>query len=73
MDNRRPTGTSPEKPLSREGYYKKPGENSFGQRTFQPRDNRFQSRDEKYAPRRDDTLISHNLNIGAMYFGKFQN
>jgi 16S rRNA (guanine966-N2)-methyltransferase len=71
MDNRRPTGTNPEKPLSRGGYYKKPGENSFGQRTFQPRDNRFQSRDEKYAPRRDDKFVPRD-DKSAPRDGKFQ-
>lgn len=59
MDNRRPSGSNPEKTFSRSGggggYYKKTGDSSNGgQRPYQPRENRFQSRDERFAPRRDD-------------------
>lgn len=58
MDNRRPPGSpGPEKTFNRGSYYKKTEDNSYGPKTFQPRDNRFQSRDERYGPpptRRDD-------------------
>lgn len=61
MDNRRPTGTNPEKTFNRGSYYKKNGDNSNSQRSFQPRANRFQSRDERYNPaRRDDKFAPHN-------------
>lgn len=61
MDNRRPTGTSPEKTYSRGGYYKKNGDNSFEQRPYQPRENRFQSRDDRNPnPRRDDRYSSRD-------------
>ncbi|MGI8495902.1 MAG: 16S rRNA (guanine(966)-N(2))-methyltransferase RsmD [Pyrinomonadaceae bacterium] len=54
MDNRRPAGGSPDKPFSRGSYYKKTGDNSYGQKTFQPRESRFQPSDQQSAPRRDD-------------------
>lgn len=67
MDNRRPTGAgssnSPDKPFNRGTYYKKNGDNNFGQRAFQPRENRFQnSREDRYAqqPRRDDKFAPRN-------------
>ncbi|MGI8556646.1 MAG: 16S rRNA (guanine(966)-N(2))-methyltransferase RsmD [Pyrinomonadaceae bacterium] len=45
MENRRPPGNNPEKPLNRGSNYKKTGDSSYGPRTFQPRNDRFQSRD----------------------------
>ncbi|MGI9034787.1 MAG: 16S rRNA (guanine(966)-N(2))-methyltransferase RsmD [Pyrinomonadaceae bacterium] len=56
MENRRPTGSNPDKPSNRGGYYKKEEDSSYGQRTFQPRNDRFQSRDsntgsERFASR----------------------
>lgn len=43
MDTRRPTNNTG-KPFSRKPYQKKEGERPFGDRKFQPRDNRFQPR-----------------------------
>jgi 16S rRNA (guanine966-N2)-methyltransferase len=72
MDNRRPTGASPEKTFSRGSYYKKNGENSNGQRNFQPRDNRFQSRDERYPPRRDQDKFGARDEKAPRREGRFQ-
>jgi 16S rRNA (guanine966-N2)-methyltransferase len=47
MDTRRPT-TNTAKPFTRNSNFKKPGgERTFGERKFQPRDNRFQPRGER--------------------------
>jgi 16S rRNA (guanine966-N2)-methyltransferase len=64
MDNRRPpsSGSNPDKNFSRGSYYKKPGENNFGQKTFQPRENNFQPRDDRFAPRRDDRFAPRGEN-----------
>lgn len=78
MDNRRPTGTKPEKTYSRSGsgsggYYKKNGDNSFNQRPYQPRENRFQSRDDRYQPRRDDRFAARDEKSAATRDGgRFQ-
>lgn len=71
MENRRPTGTSPEKTYNRGSYYKKTGESSYGQKTFQPRENRFQSNDEKFASRRDDKYAPRDAGTPSRD-GKFQ-
>ena len=53
MDTRRPTTNNTGKPFVRKLYPKKEGEKTFGERTFQPRDNRDSPRDNRFQPRGD--------------------
>lgn len=65
MDTRRPTDNT-NKPFMRKPYPKKEGERTFGERTnqirdnrFQPRSDRFQDRDDRF-PKRDGTFQPRN-------------
>lgn len=61
MNDRRQTGTDTSKPYYKKKYYKKDGENSFGERKYQsrdtrenrfgPRNDKFQSKEGRYPPR----------------------
>lgn len=51
MENRRYTNTNTEKPFTQDTSQKRPDDKPYGERKFQPRDDRFRSRDEKYPPR----------------------
>lgn len=69
MDNRRPTGTSPDKTFNRGGYQRKT-EGGYGAKNFQSgndrfqnrndnsQNNRFQNRDDNSQPRRDNRFGS---------------
>jgi 16S rRNA (guanine(966)-N(2))-methyltransferase RsmD len=48
MNNRRPTGTDDSKPYYKKKYENKEGEKTFGERKFQPRENRYEPRNDKY-------------------------
>lgn len=65
MDTRRPTDNA-NKPFSRKPYPKREGERSFGDRNYQPRDNRFQPRGDRFQDKdnrfqpRDGKFIPRN-------------
>ena len=51
MDTRRPITNNTGKPFIRKPYPKKEGERTFGDRPYQPRDNRFQPRGDRFQDR----------------------
>jgi 16S rRNA (guanine(966)-N(2))-methyltransferase RsmD len=66
MDTRRQITNNSTKPYSRNSYPKKEGERTFGERKYQPRDNRFQPRGERFQdkdnrfPKRDSRFSPRN-------------
>ncbi len=48
MNNRRPTGTDTSKPYYKKDYQRKEGEKTFGERKYQPRENRFEPRNDRF-------------------------
>lgn len=71
MDTRRPT-TNTAKPFTRNSNFKKPGgERTFGERKYQPRDNRFQPRGERFQDK-DDRFQSRDGRFQPRSDNRFQ-
>lgn len=56
MENRRPMNSNTGKPFNRNKFQKRPTDNFYGERKFQPRDDRFQPKSEGSPPRKEGSF-----------------